>query len=547
MKKTLSILLALAVVLSLCCFPAAAADTEYALQVYTQAGENGSAALVKSYTADELAALKEAGTAGYQYYKGDAWQCVAATEYVTLESLLADAGVSFESGDTLQFTCTDGVYTKSTPGYDDIAAGKYYIDESGSTEVPAALAVAWTQGSLDGTTLDALAATATDTGSLRFVYGLSEEQYAAASAAGSRFPSGVVSLTVVQQPALTINTQRGVNGEAVTVASYSAAEIAAMAESGTAGYLYYKGDAWQCVAATKYVTLESLFADAGVSFESGDTLQFTCTDGVYTKSTPGYDDIAAGKYYIDESGSTEVPAALAVAWTQGSLDGTTLDALAATATDTGSLRFVYGLSEEQYAAASAAGSRFPSGVVSLTVVSKGFDDVTSPAAWYYDGVYAAYDAGLVAGMSEESFGLTGELTWAQAITFAVRVHQYLAGDTPYTAAGQTGEHWYGVYFDYALSKGLISAAPAAPDAVITRGDAAVIFAKAMGAADGTGSYFTDVSTGDACYGAVYALYNAGIVNGKGENSFDPSASFLRQEVATIVCRMIDASYRLTVS
>jgi hypothetical protein len=67
----------------------------------------------------------------------------------------------------------------------------------------------------------------------------------------------------------------------------------------------------------------------------------------------------------------------------------------------------------------------------------------------------------------------------------------------------------------------------------------------MGAADGTGSYFTDVSTGDACYGAVYALYNAGIVNGKGENSFDPSASFLRQEVATIVCRMIDASYRLT--
>jgi hypothetical protein len=230
--------------------------------------------------------------------------------------------------------------------------------------------------------------------------------------------------------ALQIYTQTGENGTAVLAKSYTANDLAALKESGTAGYLYYKSDAWQCVAVTEYVTLESLFADAGVSFESGDTLEFTCSDGVYTKAVPSYDDIAAGKYYIDESGSTEVPAALAVTWVQGSLDGTTLDALAETATDTGSLRFVYGITEEEYTGLSAAGSRLPSDVLSISVVSPGFDDVADPSAWYYDGVYAAYDAGLVAGMSDSTFGLTDELTWAQAITFAVRVQQYNASETP---------------------------------------------------------------------------------------------------------------------
>ena len=110
MKKTLSLLLVLALLMSLFTGMAlnAGAAEDAALSVYTQTGE-GEAALAKSYTADELAALAEKSEgAAYVYYKKDAPNAVVATEYVTLSALLADAGVDFAEGDSLSFLCDDG-------------------------------------------------------------------------------------------------------------------------------------------------------------------------------------------------------------------------------------------------------------------------------------------------------------------------------------------------------------------------------------------------------------------------------------------------------
>lgn len=199
MKKLVSMLLVLAMLVTVfagLAITASAADA--ALTVCTQAGADGEKTLAKSYTAEELKKLAEtkADGYGYQYFKKGE-QDVVVTEYVTLDTLLTDADVSFADGDSLTFVCGDGPYTKFNPTYKDIIEGKYSFKDGKGEEVPAAIALVWGMGAAaDGTVAD-IAKTAKDTGSLRFVCGTTEADFTAEKAAGKRLPSGVVELIVV--------------------------------------------------------------------------------------------------------------------------------------------------------------------------------------------------------------------------------------------------------------------------------------------------------------------------------------------------------------
>ncbi len=161
--------------------------------------------------------------------------------------------------------------------------------------------------------------------------------------------------------------------------------------------------------------------------------------------------------------------------------------------------------------------------------------------WYYAPIMAAANKGIVAGNADGTYAPRGELTWAQTITFAVRLDQYKNGEKIYGTADQTGAHWYDIYVDYAIAEGIIAAAPAAPNAVISRADAAVIFAAVLGSYktvnDVPDGYFTDVPANHYAYAAVQALAEAGVCNGKDTKLFGVNDSFLRGEVAAIVARM----------
>ena len=167
MKKLVSMLLVLAMLVTVfagLAITASAADA--ALTVYTQAGADGEKTLAKSYTAEELKKLAEtkADGYGYQYFKKGE-QDVVVTEYVTLDTLLTDADVSFADGDSLAFVCDDGPYTKFNPTYKDITEGKYSFKDGKGEEVPAAIALVWGNGAAaDGTVAD-IDKTAEDTGS----------------------------------------------------------------------------------------------------------------------------------------------------------------------------------------------------------------------------------------------------------------------------------------------------------------------------------------------------------------------------------------------
>ena len=198
MKKLVSMLLVLAMLVTVfagLAITASAADA--ALTVYTQAGADGEKTLAKSYTAEELKKLAEtkADGYGYQYFKKGE-QDVVVTEYVTLDTLLTDADVTFADGDSLSFVCDDGPYTKFNPTYKDIIEGKYSFKDGKGEEVPAAIALVWGNGAAaDGTVAD-IAKNAKESG-LRFVCGTTEADFTAEKAAGKRLPSGVVELIVV--------------------------------------------------------------------------------------------------------------------------------------------------------------------------------------------------------------------------------------------------------------------------------------------------------------------------------------------------------------
>ncbi len=288
MKKLVSMLLVLAMLVTVfagLAITASAADT--VLSVCTQAGEEGEKTLAKSYTAEELRKLAEtkADGYGYQYFKKGE-QDVVVTEYVTLDTLLTDADVTFADGDSLSFVCDDGPYTKFAPTYKDITEGKYYIKDGKAEEVPAAIALSWAAGAAaDGTVAD-IAKNAKESG-LRFVCGTTEADFAAESAAGKRMPSGVTELIVVsaakaeEKPAEETKPEEKTGFTDVKSTDWFQADVAYVVENklmtGTSDTTFNPAG-----STTRAMVVTTLYRMAGSPEVTGKT---------------AFADVAAGSYY----------------------------------------------------------------------------------------------------------------------------------------------------------------------------------------------------------------------------------------------------------
>ena len=280
MKKSLSLLLVLAMIVSLFAglsIPAAA-EGDAALTVYTQYGAEEPVA-VKSYTADELAALAETSDgAVYVYYKKDAANAYVVTEYVTLSALLTDAGVTFAEGDSLAFTCSDGPYSKGDFSYATMA--QRGVDPDGNA-VPTAFALSYAKGSLDETTAAALAAEAKKSDSIQFVSGMTAEEKDAKTAAGNRMPSGVVSVTVVGQPVVNPSPQGlKVDGTVKTTEVYNISDYnyfklrdIAMLLNGTAAQFSVDFDT---EARVVYITTGQPYQPVGGELSTGKDKSASC-------------------------------------------------------------------------------------------------------------------------------------------------------------------------------------------------------------------------------------------------------------------------------
>ena len=167
--------------------------------------------------------------------------------------------------------------------------------------------------------------------------------------------------------------------------------------------------------------------------------------------------------------------------------------------------------------------------------------------WAMPSIKACYEYALMYGSSDTTFSPNGELTIAEALVMADRVHRiYRIGET----AVFTGDDpWYFRYVEYAVNNGLIARTDF-PDVTkkATRAQMAYIFHNALSAEEFTAinsiRYIPDVSVSNPYHHEILKLYNAGILTGSdSRGTFYPDNNITRAEAAAIISRVIDVSLR----
>ncbi len=182
-----------------------------------------------------------------------------------------------------------------------------------------------------------------------------------------------------------------------------------------------------------------------------------------------------------------------------------------------------------------------------------FADV-SPEDWYNDNVKSVYEYGIMVGQSGTYFAAEGDLTIAETLTMASRLHKTFYGDsTPFASS----EPWYRSYVDYALENGIIQPGQygeASYNNPIDRSEFVKILSKvftddALEPINTVDDYtIPDVSEKMSCYDDVYKFYRAGILVGSdASGSFLPFSTIRRCEVAAIVSRMYQPSLRRSIT
>lgn len=179
-----------------------------------------------------------------------------------------------------------------------------------------------------------------------------------------------------------------------------------------------------------------------------------------------------------------------------------------------------------------------------------FTDVPA-TEWYAENVRAAYEYGLVDGVSATKFSPDSYLTVAQAIKLAACLHSVYTNGTSEFASTRP---WYQPYVNYALENGIIASTYTDYEKKATRAVFAAILGNALPAEaleeinSIPDNGIADVSSTATYAAQVYRLYRAGVLTGSNTaHDFKPSTYIKRSEVAAIVTRMADPTLRKSFS
>ncbi len=185
-----------------------------------------------------------------------------------------------------------------------------------------------------------------------------------------------------------------------------------------------------------------------------------------------------------------------------------------------------------------------------TYVPGQFEDVLA-SDWFAPNVADAYEFGLMIGAGDAFFNAYGDVTIAEAITMAARIHSiYTRGSDRFEKAAL----WYRPYLDYAVWNGVIAGEYTDYGKTATRAEFAEILAGAL-PAEALGEINTvvdgavpDVDPKAGYAPEVYKLYRAGILAGNDAyGTFTPGSNIARAAAAAIVTRMADASLRVKIT
>ena len=192
----------------------------------------------------------------------------------------------------------------------------------------------------------------------------------------------------------------------------------------------------------------------------------------------------------------------------------------------------------------AAGTGSMSNFVKSKTYSPGMFSDVNENQWYgytqQKVIASAYEYGLMQG-SGNTFNPTGNMTIAEAVTIAARVHHiYNGGNGEFTQ----GSPWYQVYVDYCIGKGIVNAGTFSDyNKAATRAEMAYIFSRALPetefSSQNTVNALPDVTSSTPYYSAIITLYKAGVVAGSDtQGTYNPGNNITRAEAAAIISRVI---------
>ena len=183
-----------------------------------------------------------------------------------------------------------------------------------------------------------------------------------------------------------------------------------------------------------------------------------------------------------------------------------------------------------------------------------FLDVPSDS-WYYSSVKAAWENGLIDGVTANEFKPNATLTVVQTIKLAAALHQL--DRTGEVSLKNGGANWYDSYVNYAVVNGIIEKdyanyTQAQMNAPVTRGEFVHIFHGAEEAYKAINTVadnaIPDVKTTDKFALEIYEFYRAGILTGSdAKGTFHSASTIKRSEAAAILLRMFEASARKSIT
>ena len=176
-----------------------------------------------------------------------------------------------------------------------------------------------------------------------------------------------------------------------------------------------------------------------------------------------------------------------------------------------------------------------------------FTDIKS-TDWFSSFVASAYRLNLMAGNSATTFNPNGNVTIAETITVAAKLHAIY--HTGAADCFEAASPWYMSFVNYAMNNGIISSTFPDYNRPATRSEYATILSKAFPESafpvisDIEDNAIPDVPLTRSYAPAVYMLYRAGILSGSdSKGSFKPDSNIKRSEVATILIKLADRTQR----
>lgn len=177
-----------------------------------------------------------------------------------------------------------------------------------------------------------------------------------------------------------------------------------------------------------------------------------------------------------------------------------------------------------------------------------FYDISS-SDWFSEGVQTAYEIGLMSGEADKKFNPKGNLTIAQTIAIASRLHSIY--NTGSLSAVPKTDVWYEGVVQYAKDNNIIKDGDFSKSDMnkpATRGQVAYILSKSLPQSELTSINndlkFKDVSGKYA--DAINLLAKSGVVAGKSEGKFKPNDKVTRAEASVIISRLVKPSERVQV-